>query len=370
MAKLSRRVFALLVKALASSVVLFILAQYYSCNNSGITSPDGSDTTSHNFTWQIDTLGDGGSSVLYDVAIINDTLAYAVGEIYKRDSVGNWEPTPYGLAIWNGTNWTLRKLFAQYPGVPSPSLVRPHGIFAFSQTNIWFADADVFWWDGQSQLLRVHQVVNTVLSAGQYVDKLWGSSPSDIYAVGINGAIAHYDGARWRRIESGTTVNIQDIWGASFDTRGIHLQTILAVASNRSAVPQGRNVLSIQGTRVALIDDNGLAMDLSAVWFIPGWKYFLTGSGVYISPDGTNWRRDTSQPSFYANAIRGQAANDIMIAGSYGVISHYNGSRWTHYLGGQLQQFFGEYKAVAIKGNLVIAVGWKEDKAILLTGRR
>ena len=42
------------------------------------------DTTSHNFTWEIDTLGDGGSSVLRDVAIINDTLAYAVGEIYKK----------------------------------------------------------------------------------------------------------------------------------------------------------------------------------------------------------------------------------------------------------------------------------------------
>jgi hypothetical protein len=55
------------------------------------------DTTSHNFTWQIDTLGDGSSSVLYDVAIIDDTLAYAVGEIYKRDSVGNWDPNAYNL---------------------------------------------------------------------------------------------------------------------------------------------------------------------------------------------------------------------------------------------------------------------------------
>ncbi|MDL1891482.1 hypothetical protein FBQ87_01125, partial [Sphingobacteriales bacterium CHB3] len=38
------------------------------------------DTTSHNFTWQIDTLGDGNASTLNDIAIINDTLAYAVGE--------------------------------------------------------------------------------------------------------------------------------------------------------------------------------------------------------------------------------------------------------------------------------------------------
>jgi hypothetical protein len=42
------------------------------------------DTTSHNFTWEIDTLGDGNSSVLRDVCIINDTCVWAVGEIYKK----------------------------------------------------------------------------------------------------------------------------------------------------------------------------------------------------------------------------------------------------------------------------------------------
>ncbi|RCK75796.1 MAG: hypothetical protein IGBAC_1071 [Ignavibacteriae bacterium] len=172
------------------------------------------DTTSHDFSWEITYLGDGGNSMLYDVAIINDTLAYAVGEIHLKDSLGNWEPTPYGLAVWNGRELKLRKLFAQYPGVRSLSLVRPRGIFAFSEMNIWFADADVFWWDGKSQLLKVHQVVNTILSSGQYVNKLWGSSTSNIYAVGYGGAIAHFDGVRWRRIESGTDVDLTDIWGS------------------------------------------------------------------------------------------------------------------------------------------------------------
>jgi hypothetical protein len=65
------------------------------------------DTTSHNFTWQIDTLGDGNSSVLKDVTILSDTCAWAVGEIYKKDSLGNWDNEPYGAAHWNGTKWNL-----------------------------------------------------------------------------------------------------------------------------------------------------------------------------------------------------------------------------------------------------------------------
>jgi hypothetical protein len=46
------------------------------------------DTTSHNFTWEFDTLGGGSSSAWYDDRIINDTLVYAVGGIFIRDSTG------------------------------------------------------------------------------------------------------------------------------------------------------------------------------------------------------------------------------------------------------------------------------------------
>jgi len=61
------------------------------------------DTTSHNFTWQIDTLG-ATASTLYDVVIINDTLAYAVGEMYLRDSTGQINPQAYNMAKWNVEN--------------------------------------------------------------------------------------------------------------------------------------------------------------------------------------------------------------------------------------------------------------------------
>ena len=56
------------------------------------------DTTSHAFTWQSFTFGDGGGScTLYDVAIINDTLAYAVGEIYTG---GRCIMRQYGMELY------------------------------------------------------------------------------------------------------------------------------------------------------------------------------------------------------------------------------------------------------------------------------
>ncbi len=50
------------------------------------------------------------SSTLYKVATVNDTLAYAVGEIYLKDSSGQWDHYPYNLATWNGSARSIQKV--------------------------------------------------------------------------------------------------------------------------------------------------------------------------------------------------------------------------------------------------------------------
>ncbi len=90
------------------------------------------DTTSSNFTFQTIYLGGASSSVLNDVAIINDTLAYAVGQIYEYDSTGQIDQYPYNLATWNGQNWKLSKLYAG--GFP-PAI---KSVYAFNLDDVWF----------------------------------------------------------------------------------------------------------------------------------------------------------------------------------------------------------------------------------------
>ena len=45
------------------------------------------------------------------------------------------------------------------------------------------------------------------------MNKIWGTSSQDLYVVGYGGNIAHYNGSSWTKIESGTDLDIQDIWG-------------------------------------------------------------------------------------------------------------------------------------------------------------
>jgi hypothetical protein len=126
------------------AVVMFSLLQLVSCKHSTEPPIPLPDTTSHNFAWSIQYLGDGNSSVLHDVDIINDTLAYAVVELYQKDSTGQLDPYRYNYAAWNGTTWSVRRLPYYYQGQPYVNPIR--SIFSFGSADIWFAGNGVSRW--------------------------------------------------------------------------------------------------------------------------------------------------------------------------------------------------------------------------------
>ena len=43
---------------------------------------------------------------------------------------------------------------------------------------------------------------------------LWGSSATDVWAVGYSGTILHWDGNSWSGAPSGTTADLTSVWGS------------------------------------------------------------------------------------------------------------------------------------------------------------
>ncbi len=43
---------------------------------------------------------------------------------------------------------------------------------------------------------------------------VWGSGPSDVWAVGWGGTILRWDGRAWARVSSGATVDLLGVWGS------------------------------------------------------------------------------------------------------------------------------------------------------------
>jgi hypothetical protein len=330
-----------------------------SCNS--VEPPDkgnGQDTTSHNFTWQTWTFGEHSSSSLYDVAIINDTSIWAVGEIYLNDSFGQPDPTPYNAAYWNGTGWELKRIL--YDG----NIWTIHTIFAFNENDIWFSAFVRF--DGNN----FNELPIDPVLVGWTINKLWGTSSNDLYAVGNNGNIAYYNGTSWQKVVSGTDVDIHDIWGSKNSSTG--KTTILTIASFQN-YGTGMDLIKLDGITASKLDTAGLRIAQSSVWFKGGKNIYVVGDGVFYK-DNLNdltWQQDETHPLLFKRSIRGNDLNDIMIVGDFGLVSHYNGKSWHHYRGNELPNLAGSYYSVSINGNIVTAVGDLDNgRAIFLRGYR
>jgi hypothetical protein len=334
-----------------------------SCHDSGscpTCPPQASDTTSHAFSWSSTSLGVSGS--LYDVVIINDTLAYAVGQIFVRDTAGQLESPPYCLAIWNGTRWQLNRLY--YNGGLPISIVR--GICVGGPGRVWLASGSVFSWDGVSSEARISFSRLDYPEPTPFVTKIWGTDNS-VYGAGNGGTIVYFDGSMWHRLESGSTLDIRDIWGGIASKTG-ELQ-VLAVASN----DVDRAVFSIRGMTVSRIVDSGLPSNLRSIWFVPNENYMIVGQGISQSNSLSNlyWSVDTigGITSNVSERVRGSGQNDVFVVGNFMEMVHFNGFTWYNYRN-EIPFAYGALGGVAIRGDLAIAVGRVGQAAVAVVGRR
>ena len=301
------------------------------------------DTTSHNFTFETFTFGGtAGSSVLYDVAIINENNIWAVGEIYVADTSQNGY-TMYNAVHWDGNQWELKRIL--YDG----NIWTIKTIFAFNQNDIWFSAFVRY--DGQK---FIELPISPILT-GWSINKIWGSSSRNLYVVGNNGNIVFYNGTSWSRIESGTDLNIGDIWGITDDSGGYN------------------KYIAADNAMLKLDEDNNLSridaepgMILNSVWGISNRLIYTAGDGIVLYKNN-NWEKIYSQGVNTIYRIRGQYYNDICGIGSPGsIIYHFNGYSWASINPDPNNR----YRSIDIKENTIAVSGYQGEKAAITILRR
>ena len=307
--------------------------------------------TSHNFAWQTFLLGDGNGSAFYDVALINDTLAYACGEIYLTG-----DPQAYNIAKWDGTSWVLMRIpfIGPCSAVDYPPL---KAVWAISANQILVTNGGaVATYNGLTTTLDCR--MNPVLAGA--INRVYATSAQEIYAVGNNGTIVYYNGSTWQRVESGTRTDILDAWGVL--NPAAEKEEVYCAASSFFEPSAEKKILRItDGTHVDSIA--WINRLLTGVWTNVGYPIFTSGDGIFEGRSG-EWREVPT--GIYTNDIRGTGLNDIIAVGDFGFITHYNGIEW--------QQVGFDYEAgyatVRPKGDLVIAVGRKNAQGLITVGRR
>jgi hypothetical protein len=313
------------------------------------------DTTSHNFRWKIDTLGVDNSSILHDVKIINDTLAYAVGSIFHSDS--SESNRPFGLAIWNGQVWRLKRLY--YNGTNNVAPIR--GLFAFGDTDVWLAAGGVFHWDGKSSQVQLRFSRLTLPNPNATIEKLWGTTSSNLFGVGNAGTIVNYSNSTWQPVESGTTQYLKDVYGIV--NKQANEQIVLCAASHPLGYGE-KKILSIKENNVVDTVPWLSKRVIMSVWLSKPSIIYTCGGGVFRQGIDKKWKEIAGADviSTLTERVRGKADNDFFVVGDFGVVAHFNGVNFKLYP----EVAAALYYSCDYKENLMVAVGISNGKGIIL----
>jgi hypothetical protein len=150
-----------------------------------------------------------------------------------------------------------------------------------------------------------------------YLGGVWGSSGSDVFAVGDGGTIRHYNGTIWDTSPSGTTGILNGVWGSSStDVNGF--------ANDVFAVGDTGTILRYNGSAWSSMT-SGTTNILIGVWGTANNNVFAVGLGnTILRYNGSSWSSMTNWtywPPLYG--IWGSSGSDVYAVGEYGIISHY-----------------------------------------------
>jgi hypothetical protein len=240
-------------------------------------------------------------------ALLCDVWGSSSSDIYAVGSEGT-------ILHYDGTRWTSRLGTTKW------------------LDGVWgTSSSDVFAVGQHGTILHYDGTRWTTMTSGQVTGEwlrgVWGSLSRDVYAVGLtcqsymggvsvcSGAILHYDGAGWSVMRRGTTEALHGVWGTS--------------SSDVYAVGYDGTILHYDGTGWSAMT-SGTTEYLRGVWGTSSSDIYAVGlGGTILHYDGTGWSAMTSGTSEDLSGVWGTSSSDIFAVGSGSTILHYDGTSWS-----------------------------------------
>lgn len=264
---------------------------------------------------------------LRDAIVVSPTSAFVVG----------WNEF---LARWNGTSWTVDK-----PPANSVHVNILQGVWADGPSNAWAVGgaSKILHWDGtawtrvsdnfvpastpdnynavwgqgstvlavgDSTILRCTSTTSCRTETGQISASgklygIWGSSASDVYAVGEHGRIMHFNGTAWASMASPTTRVLSRVWGSVFSDVWAVGDSVLVHFDGTSwkDVPMTGDLAEMRSPAPATLQ---VVFQLGLWGSSPKDVYLGSETGKIARFDGTTWRIvETSETNRRVLAISG-----------------------------------------------------------------
>ncbi|MGQ0704102.1 MAG: Ig-like domain-containing protein, partial [Gemmatimonadales bacterium] len=182
---------------------------------------------------------------------------------------------------------------------------------------------------------------------------VWGTSASNVYAVGSEGTILHYDGTSWNRMPVLTDRAILEVWGLGpNEIYAVGFRTALrydGTAWRPLGGAESAELWAVWGSdqaHIFAVGQDGVILRLVGGQFVPVasptnllllglWgtgpeSLFAVGiQGLVLRWDGSAWTSMPSPTRENLFALWGKSGDDIVAVGDNGAIIHFNGSAWS-----------------------------------------
>ncbi len=198
---------------------------------------------------------------------------------------------------WDGTRLAV---------MDSLTEINLQGIWGSSSSDIHVAGVRGIWhWDGQNW----QQTWEPWRGGIGFGLELWGSAPDDVWAAGSDGAIVHFDGRSWERVEGVTDKDLYAIWGSGREN--------VYIGGNKDLVHfDGERWESVPGFK---------RQRVTGLWGSgPDDVWAATDQGL-LHFDGETWAPTGLRE--HTSGVWGTCATDVLTLTENNLL-HYDGNRW------------------------------------------
>lgn len=279
-----------------------------------------------------------------DVSDWSEEWSFSVASTVELDQPSDGAMTYAQVNIsWNelsGLNKYQIQIDTSYiwNNVVIPSSDDIFGSYIVDENNMWVVgdNGAVLHFDGSSWNI-VDAGTTEALNSIYFVDASTG------FACGANGTVLSYDGSAWTSLDAGTTENLNAVAFADADN-GYFVGdggTIVKYASGTFTIEE-----AFDGTSTITKDFYGIDV-------IAADNYWACGKGKYIlNYDGSAWSGSVEGGKDHYD-VAANSATDIWVSSKTGRINHFNGTEWTEISGIVTKDLY----SIAFSGTTGYAVG-------------
>ncbi|MCK5797037.1 MAG: hypothetical protein KAI47_07640 [Deltaproteobacteria bacterium] len=223
--------------------------------------------------------------------------------------------------------------------------LRPNlfSIWGVDEHDMWTVGSQgtVLHWDGKAWVSEATPTDETLTS-------VWGTSKDDVFAVGFRGTLLRRQGGpgkkgTWETIPvplemffetvpdaglptgDAAAVSVRNFWGVWAGRHGDVTQDVYIAGDRGTVLHLDVSATPPTWTRI----NTGVEEKLTGVWGANSSRVFVVGDfGTVLSGTQKGMSKMQTGVSKALRAVWGRRSNDVFAVGLSGVVLHYNGSKW------------------------------------------